>query len=453
MITRTTELKRLEQIYEASGNSLTVVYGGRGCGKEELLRALMEGRKSFYYRGRNASGQEQLRQMQREISARYQVRLTRDTYDECFNRLKSGDASKLVVVIDEFDKIAKKDAAFYEGIVKLKAKRLYPGPVMILLCSSAVSWVERESRECLGENYKKIDAFLKLQDLSFLDVVRAFPGYSVAQSVETYGIIGGVPRYLACWDKTKSVKENICQQILSPAGSLFGEAEDAIRSQLRELSVYDTILGSVAAGNEKLNDLHMDTGYSRAKLSVYMKNLMAFDVMEKAVSFETGGWENAKKGVYRIRNHYVNFWFTFIYPNLSRAYTMEPEAFYQEYIEPSLAAYLNRYFVDVCREYLELLNRVGKVPLKLEKMGTWIGKEGTIDIIGQSSNRENVVGSCNWTEPAYSMEQYQRLLHSMKKAKIHAKVVYLFSATAFDSRLVELAERDKALVLIDMTEL
>lgn len=189
---------------------------------------------------------------------------------------------------------------------------------------------------------------MKLDDMSFLDVVRAFPEYSVAQCVETYGIIGGVPDYLNRWNGKKSIKENICNNILRPHGYLFSEAEDFIGSELRELSVYDTILASIASGHEKLNDLFMDTGYSRAKISVYMKNLAAFDVVEKVVSFETGGWDNSKKGVYHIRNHFVNFWFTFIYPHLSDLYVMSAEAFYETYIEKELDTYLQQYFVSVC---------------------------------------------------------------------------------------------------------
>ena len=85
-----------------------------------------------------------------------------------------------------------------------------------------------------------------------------------------------------------------------------------------------------------------------------MKNLMAFDVVEKVVSFDTGGWENTKKGVYRIANTYVNFWFRFVYPHLSDLYMMAPEEFYDAYIEKDLYDYMNRYFVKVCREYLTL---------------------------------------------------------------------------------------------------
>ena len=91
-----------------------------------------------------------------------------------------------------------------------------------------------------------------------------------------------------------------------------------------------------------------------------MKNLAAFDIIQKVVSFETGGWENTKKGVYRIRDNYVNFWFHFIYPHLSDLYMTRPEEFYDRYIAPGLDAYLSRYFVEVCMEYLRLLGMVGK---------------------------------------------------------------------------------------------
>lgn len=453
MIVRMTEQKKLEEIYHESGNRLYILYGRSGCGMHALLRQFCENKKSFYYRARNASPQEQLRQLQKEIEKQFQVSLTKDTYEECFNRIKSGDPSKLVVVIDAFDLIAKKDAAFFESILKLKAKRLYPGPVLILLCNSSIAWTEKDMAACLGEGVSKIDGMMKLDDMNFLDVVRAFPEYSVAQCVETYGIIGGVPAYLNRWNGKKSIRENICNNILDPNGFLFSEAEDYIRGELRELSVYDTILASIASGNEKLNDLFASTGYSRAKISVYMKNLAAFDVIEKVISFETGGWDNAKKGVYHIRNHYVNFWFTFIYPNLSDLYRMTPEDFYNAHIKDDLDDYLRQYFVSVCTEYLQLLNQVGQVPIKLTKMGTWVGKKGTIDVIGQNEQRENVVGVCNWKETELSYRQYEDLLMQMKKARISAKVIYLFSAKKFDKKLMELVQDNEQIILVDMTEL
>ena len=104
-------------------------------------------------------------------------------------------------------------------------------------------------------------------------------------------------------------------------------------------------------------------------------------------------------------------------------------------------------------EYLHLLNMVGQLPIKLTKIGTWLGKEGTIDVIGQSYNRENVVGICNWTDRSMAYETYEKLLESMKLARITANTIFLFSATRFDSKLVQLSKENKSVVLVDMTEL
>ena len=184
-----------------------------------------------------------------------------------------------------------------------------------------------------------------------------------------------------------------------------------------------------------------------------MKNLAAFDVVEKVISFETGGWENAKKGVYRIKNNYVNFFYRFIYPNLSDLYLMSAEEFYDVHIKDELDAYLRRYFVQVCQEYVALMNLMGNVPVKIRKLGTWVGKQGTIDIIGQDDARNTVVGICNWENDNLSYEKYEELKESMKQARITATAVYLFSAKSFDPRLAELSEKDSSVILVDMTEL
>ncbi|MCR4673435.1 MAG: ATP-binding protein, partial [Lachnospiraceae bacterium] len=86
-------------------------------------------------------------------------------------------------------------------------------------------------------------------------------------------------------------------------------------------------------------------------------------------------------------------------------------------------------------------------------MGTWIGKEGTIDIVGQDAKRDCVVGICNWDKETLSFDDYQELLNNMNLARIHAKVTYLFSATSFDERLQELEKEEPTVVLVDMKEL
>ena len=166
---------------------------------------------------------------------------------------------------------------------------------------------------------------------------------------------------------------------------MYNKAENIIGASLRELSVYDTILACIAGGCDKLNDLYLKTGFSRAKISVYMKNLAASDIIEKAVSFETGGWENAKKGVYRIRDNYVNFWFRFIYKyrsaveigNMEYLYKVV-ERDYDTYSGIILEKYFRQLFAE-SNEYSDI-------------QGYWDNKgENEIDLIAVNDMEKRIV--------------------------------------------------------------
>lgn len=447
MVTRTSEIKNLEKLYANNSNQVVLVYGARGCLKEELIKNFCNDKKAFYYRGRNVSVEKQLAALSNDIKENLKYIPEINSYDDCFDAISKKISGKKILVIDDFEYVVKKN----EEVLKVIEK--YKKEMFIILGSCALSWINNDLSELLDGHKNLIDARMKLEEVGFLDVVRAFPKNTVEQSVTTYGILGGVPSYLNRWNGSKTFKQNVCENILSPNGYLFNEVNEFLGSELRELTVYNTILASIASGNEKLNDLYNDTGYSRAKISVYIKNLSAFDVVEKVVSFETGGWDNAKKGIYRISNNYINFYFHFIYPHLSQLHIMPAEMFYDRYIKDDLGDYLQRYFVNVCKEYLELLDKVGKCSINIEKMGTWLGKSGTIDIVGQDNVRNNVVGMCNWKEKELSIHDYENLIEAMKKARINAKTMYLFSATAFDSRLIELSKQDNSIVLVDMKEL
>ncbi len=453
MVGRNTELKRLQQIYEQDGNRLLVLYGRSNIGKGELLKEFCSGKKAVYYTAREASPKLQRQMFGAELQSKYKITIQDFTYDTFFNRIRSGDASKLVLIIQNFEYIAKRDPEFMESIVRLKDKKLYPGPVMIILCSSSIAWVENDMIQCLGTYAKKINDVYKIGELDFVDVVHLFPDYSVSESVQVYGVLGGVPGYLRRWNAKASLKENICAHILSPDGFLHKEAQQYIGEEIRELSVYNTILEAIASGRRKLNDLYQYTGYGRAKISVYLRNLMAFEVVEKVVPFETGGRENAQKGLYQIKNTYIHFWYRFVYPHLTDLQLLTPEEFYDTWIAPELKEYLNDSFRRVCMEYLELMSMVNQLPIKIHKVGTWIGKQGTIDIIAQNSVRENIVGLCNWSERVLTDEMYEQLLINMEQAKIRAKKYYLFSAGEFDVMIRKRAKENPDIVLIDMNRL
>lgn len=146
MNAKKTDLKELEGWYEKSGNQLMLLYGGMDCRKEQLIKEFCVGKKYFYYRADSFPHRNRCRKGE-EIQNAFQMKLSRYSYDEFFNRVKSGDASKLVIVIDEAQYAIKRDPEFVKSILKLKMKRLYPGPVMIILASSSIVWATQDAKD------------------------------------------------------------------------------------------------------------------------------------------------------------------------------------------------------------------------------------------------------------------------------------------------------------------
>ena len=125
MVVKTAVLKELETLYAKSGNQLCVLYGRPDLEKELLLKTFLQNKKAFYYRARYASPESQKQMMAEALEEKLQVRLQKYDYEEYFNRIKSGGPEKLILVIDEFSYIAKKDTDFINAVLKLKAKKLY----------------------------------------------------------------------------------------------------------------------------------------------------------------------------------------------------------------------------------------------------------------------------------------------------------------------------------------
>lgn len=446
---RANEIKYLETCYEREGSQLLVVYGREDIGKTSLVLDFCKDKKYDYYLARPCSIKEQLNCFLGELGSNDDDA----DYDKVFNLVTAVHCRKKILVIDEFHNFLKSDPEFMDQILRLIHNKWNNRTVMVVLVSSAFSWIENQMVSQIGSAAYEISGFLKVRDLSFLELVRSFPDYSFKDLLGVYAVLGGVPGLWQHFNPKLSLKDNICNSILKKGSALSNQAFKEISEKLREPSVYHTILKRMAGGEDKLNDLYISTGYNRAKISVYLKNLMELEIVEKVYSEETDGHDNARKGIYRLNNNLISFYFRFVFPYLSRLEYMAPTEFFDKYIEPSMRSFLAPSFTLVCREFMELMNQAGKLPIKIEHFGSWSGKVGDIDIIGQSEDGKTLCGVCSYEKDVVTYDDYEWMLFCLKQAKLSGDQFYLFTGKGFDDRLIALAKENKNIHLIDPTML
>lgn len=447
---REAELKYLQNYYEKSGSQLLIIYGHRNIGKTALLLEFCSRRPHYYYMARNCSERQQQYEWSRELKEQAMELDAYPSYEEIFRSIFRPEDKKKILIIDEFQYLVKNSALFMKELIKLLHASEYTGGVLVLLCSSAIGWVENSMLSRLGRDAYEISGFLKIKEYKFDILRKHFPGYTLPQAVETYAVLGGIPGLWNYFEKSLTTKDNICKALLSQNSILAEAACGYVSGELRETSVYFTILAAIASGRHKLNELYIHTGFSRAKISVYLKNLMQLEIVEKVFSYDTPGRENTQKGIYRICNHLVYFYFKYIYPNLSILVYWDKEVFYDEYIRPTFREFVGTAYKKACCQYLEEQNQIQKLPFVYEKSGEWAGKMGNIDIIAQDSVNHTLVGYCSWTRSKMPYADYEWLIFNQEKARIEADWIYLFSETGFDDAIKDEARKNSNIHLIEL---
>lgn len=430
---REKELTILNQSYLARENTMVVLYGREGIGKTALVRQFLQEKTYVYYQARELSEAEQNRYFQEKLQQVKQL----------------AGKQRMVFVVDEFDLMQKGYKNFLADFSEF-IHTLPEGNVMILLVSSAIQWVENSMVEDMGALAEHITSFMKLKEFTFVEMVDRFPESTTEECIRIYGILGGVPAYLNYWNPKETLRKNVIRIVLDDKGPMHREAQRFLKTSLRELPFYSTILSVLAEDEPKLNYLYTRTGFSRAKISVYIKNLIQIDVAAKIFSYEPEKRDTIQKGLYGITDSFLQCWYKLIYPRMSELSMMEPGQFYDTYVKHQMDVLAEKTYIKVCQEFMELMNQYNHLPAKFGNFGSLYGKSGFIPLIANTEQGELLVGRCKWGSQPMGMQEFEALLQDIEQTGKEADYYYLFSKEGFTSDLSVMAQNMDNIQCIDL---
>lgn len=478
-IGRETELKFLEDKYHEKKAQLIVLYGRRRVGKTETLREFCKGKPHIFFSCTQSTDKVQLakfsKQVLREnIPAKQYISEFAD-WEKAFRALLElpyGDKKKLVV-IDEFPYMCKGNRIVPSILQNLWDTVFKESSVMLILCGSAMSFIEKELLAEKNPLYGRATGIYKMKKMGFYDSARFFPNYSEEEKILAYAVLGGIPHYLNQFSPDLSVAENIKRNILTKGAVLYSEVDFLLHQELRETPIYNSIIEAVALGNTKLNDISQKSLVEdTSKTSVYLKNLMELGIVEREFSVNAGTKEkaNANRGLYRLTDNFFRFWYAFGFANFSQLEDGDVEGVYEYLVEPALHEFASLSFEDVCKEFVRELQKKNALPFRYAKMGRWMGKttvrdpeaengvrmaETEIDLLAVDREaKEYLVGECKFKRNPFSYSEYLDTRAKLAPLKEKAKFYYaLFSESGFDEKIKAEAERLEELYLYDLKEI
>jgi len=458
-INRVAELKLLEKRYASGQAEFFVLYGRRRVGKTELLAHFCEGKQAIFFVS-DLGSEISLRTalsgaVNSTIFGSNPFKAVYTSWDDLFEAV--GAAAKnerLILALDEFPYLASAHPPL--GIILQRDwdHSLTNSQVMLIVCGSYIGMMEEAVLGYKAPLYGRRTAQYLLEPLQFHDVRLFFPAYSLEDQVRAYAVYGGTPAYLQTLDAGTSLAQNIEDGILSRGAFLYDEVRFILQQELREPRNYFAILEAIAAGKTRLNEIKQATGIEGA--TAYLDTLQHLQLIERRVPVTETQPHKSRRGLYRLKDHYLRFWFRYVHPNRSQLERGAAQGILNSQVLPQLDLFTGLVFEEVCRQFLWDAGLAGQLPLAPLNIGNWWNAAEEIDLVVMGE-RAALLVECKWTnKPVGSdlLANLERKAGLLRSELAERDVLYgLCSRSGFTAQLVEAIRLRQDVLLFDLSDL
>ena len=321
-VDREQELQTLQNEYERNGSALVVLYGRRRVGKTTLISEFIKDKNALFFLATEESEAQNRNAFKEKVAEFIKSDLLREadikTWDPLFKSIVDAPSqSKPVIVLDEFQYLGKANAAFPSIFQRIWEETLKDKPVMVVLCGSLISMMKSQTLAYNSPLYGRRTAQIQLKQIPFGYYHEFYPKKSYRGLIEMYAVTGGVPKYIELFRENDDIYQAIDACVLNRSGYLYDEPYFLLQQEVTEIGSYFSVIRAIAAGNSKLSAISTALEIKATSLTKYLKTLIDLDILEREVPVTENNPERSKKGLYKIKDNYLRFWFAFVYPNRS----------------------------------------------------------------------------------------------------------------------------------------
>ncbi len=410
-VNRITELQLLEQRFASGQAELFVLYGRRRVGKTELLAHFCEGKRNVFF----------VADLGAEVSLRAGLsaavngvlfgpelaRAVYATWEDLLVALARGaQAERLVVVLDEFPYLVTAHPPLASILQRVWDQALKKSQIMLILCGSYIGMMEETVLGYQAPLYGRRTGQYLLEPLGYADARLFCQPYSLEDQVRAYAVYGGTPAYLQTLQATRSLADNIRDGILTRGAFLYDEVRFVLQQELREPRHYFATLQAIASGKTRLNEIKQATGLDG--VSAYLETLQHLHLVERVVPVTETQPHKSRRGLYRLKDHYLRFWFRYVHPNRSQLERGAGQAILETLILPQLDAYAGPAFEEICGQYFWRAGLEGRLPFRPRQIGGWWSANTEVDLVVLGETEAMLV-ECKWASRPVGVDILQDL--------------------------------------------
>lgn len=276
--------------------------------------------------------------------------------------------------------------------------------------------------------YGRHTAQLKIQALSYRDI-RAFhlalPNEELAL---LYGITGGDPHYINKRNVNTDLDEALMENLFNSSSYLFEETKNLLKQELREPSIYNSVITAIANGVSRSNKISTKVSLESGFCAKYLRVLLELGILKRETPITE---KPGKKTIYLIDDNFFRFWYRFVPQNMSVINAGQFSRIYDRAVKQYFPNYMGLVFEKMCQDYL--LRYAGDLPVLCSEIGQLWGtdpktrKQVQIDIEGAPVEGDKyLIGSCKCRNDPVGMDELE-LIHSYAKRKLLEKAANIIT--------------------------
>jgi uncharacterized protein len=300
----------------------------------------------------------------------------RDWRDALDHLAEQAADEPILLVLDEFPELLHESPSL-PGVLRAFLDRTRDRTLLrILICGSAVRtmWSVQESRAPL---YGRFNLTLPVFPFRPYEAATMLPHLAPEERALVYGLVGGMPLYLAWWRQDATIEENLFRLIGAPGAPLLTEGRLIMESETGS-ATGGAILYAIASGATRYNEIQDLVGTDPARP---LERLIEARLIERVAPVDEDQAKSRRK-IYRIADNFLAF-----YLGPVRKHRTEIERGYGRRVMPSLRNELDNHlgapYEEAFREYLWHEAGTGILGDHIVAIGSWwrSGGQDQIDAV------------------------------------------------------------------------
>lgn len=412
-LNRKRELGFLDNRFARPGAEFIVMYGRRRVGKTSLIYEWSQGKPAIYFFAARLPSTVLLQEFSQQVAnALGQPDRTFVDWSSVFLALAElAREQRFVIVIDEYPYLADSVPGLSTILQRAWDTTLQQTQIFFCVTGSNHSVMRRELLDGQAPLYRRHTWAYELHPLQPSDYRAFFPTYTAEQIIETFAILGGMPRNLVTIQRQSPLLRNVTNEILNPSGSLFNEVPLLLHEELKgEVDVYSRVLAAIASGAHNRQEIAAVNQTTLSATQHYLGELLAIGILGHRRPLNRLQ-DQKQQGTYHILDPFLRFWHRWVAPHRRLLEINQRQNETLTEIRNQLPLIVAPIWETIARQHLLVASGQGQLPFSVQEVGSWWTRNTQVDVIGVNrQTRQVVFGEVRWRSTAVTQKDVDTLI-------------------------------------------